>query len=220
MKRHDAAERGAAVVVALLAIALLGALAAVMIQTSSSEVLIAGSFAEQRSAVYAAEAIAVRALDELAGSADWSAPIAGTRSIALADGPPSGSRTLVDGSQIGLQEVVNMANCEKTAPCTVAELNEVSDHRPWATANPRWQLYAYGPLDRISPMDGVAQPWYVTLLVAADPLQSAATIALRAEAFGARSGHAIVELLAARPTGTESDEGPTSVNILSWREVR
>jgi len=218
--KTTASDRGAALVLALVAVALLSAVGVAMLFTSSSEVLIAGAFHDQREGIYAADAIVARALDEIGAFADWSALLAGARSPTLVDGPPSGTRTLADGSTIDLQRVVNMANCQKTTACTVAELDAVNERRPWGARNPRWQLYAYGTLGSLLPPGAAGPPWYVVLLVADDPLMSDTMIVLRAEAFGPRNAHAAVELLAGRSGHTDYNEGPVPVNILSWREVR
>ena len=222
--RAGASERGAAVVMALGALSLLAALGVTMLLTSTSEMLIAGMFRDQRAAVYAADAIAARALDELAQWPDWNAVLAGSPSPSLVDGgSPAVPRVLDDGSTIALASVVNMANCQKASACTVAELEAVSARRPWGANNPRWQLYAYGPLRNVLPAGALASPWYVVLLVGDDPLRAADVIALRAEAFGPRSGHAVVEMLAARPSGQDTDYnggGRPSMKTLSWREVR
>jgi len=217
-----ASDRGMAVFVALAALSLLSAVAVVMIVTSSSEVLIAGAFRDQRAAVYAADAVVARALDEIAATADWATLVSGTRSATLADGPPSGTRMLADGSTIDLQQVTDMANCQKTTSCTVAELTTVTEHRPWGLANPRWHLYAYGPLRTMLPPGAADPPWYVVLFVGDDALQSPDAVAIRAEAFGQRGAHAMVELLASRPSpgSTDYNDDPVPVSILSWREVR
>src|SRR5262249_33883024 len=129
-----------------------------------------------------------------------------------------------DGSTIDLAQIVNMANCQKTSACTAAELSAVTARRPWGAANPRWQLYAYGPMRMLLLPGGADPPWYVVLLVADDPLQSDTMIALRAEAFGPKNAHAAVELLASRAADGDSDynggETVIPVHILAWREVR
>ena len=53
-----------------------------------------------------------------------------TRSV-FVDGAPSGSRQLRDGRSIDLADATSQANGEP---------------RPWGANNPRWQLFAYGPL--------------------------------------------------------------------------
>jgi len=216
-------ERGAAVLLTLLALSLLGAIAVVVLLNASSDVLIAGAFRDQRAGVYAADAILARTLDEIASIPDWAPLLAGARSTTLVDGPSTGPRTLADGSTIDLQQVVNMADCQKAAACTVAELDAVSTRRPWGATNPRWQLYAYGPLTSVLP-GGDDLSWYVALMVADDPARSDKTVVLRAEAFGPRNAHAVVEARAARlmPGGTDEngDESAIPVHILAWREVR
>jgi hypothetical protein len=220
-------DEGAAMVIALLALSMLTAIGVAMLLTSSSDVVIAGAFRDQRSGIFAADAIVTRALDEIA-AADWTELLSGTRSAALADGLPLGARTLSDGSRIDLQQIVNMANCQKASACTIADLTAVTERRPWGMTNPRWQLYAYGPLRSMLPAGVVDSPWYVVLLVADDPLLADDVIALRGEAFGPRNAHAVTELLAARPAGISSGAdsdyngagGPGSMMVLSWREVR
>jgi hypothetical protein len=217
------AERGAALLLALLSLSLLSALAAMLLLSASSEVLIAGAFRDQRAGVYAADAILARTLDEVASMADWTPLVAGAQSATLVDGPPAGTRTLADGSTIDLRQVVNMAGCQKAAACTVSELDTVSSRRPWGATNPRWQLYAYGPLASLLP-GGDNVPWYVVLMVADDPVRSDNTVVLRAEAFGPRNAHSVVEARTARPTagGTDYNGGESAipVHILAWREVR
>jgi hypothetical protein len=217
-------ENGAAMLMALIALSLLTAFGVAMLLTSSSEVRIAGTFRDQRSAIYAADAIVARAADELIGAPDWNALLDGSLTSTLVDGPPTGMRTLPDGAIIDLVQIVNMANCEKRTTCAVSDLSAVTAHRPWGTNNPRWQLYAYGPLHNMLPDGAVDSPWYLLLLVGDDPLKAADVIALRAEAFGPRSGHAAIELMAARTPTADSDYngggGEATLRILSWREVR
>ena len=216
-------ERGAALLLALLSLSLVGAIAAVLVLSASADALIAGAFRDERAGVYAADAILARALDEIATMPDWTPLVDGGRSATLVDGPPAGTRTLSDGSTIDLQQVVNMAGCRKAVACTAAELDAVSSRRPWGATNPRWQLYAYGPLASLLPA-GDNSPWYVALMVADDPVRSDNTVVLRAEAFGPRNAHAIIEARAARPTagGTDYNGGESAipVHIFAWREVR
>jgi hypothetical protein len=217
-------EDGAAMLMALVALALLTAIGVATLLTSSSEIVIAGTFRDQRSAVYAADAVVVRAIDELAAMSDWSALINGATSASLVDGPPSGTRTLQDGRTIDLAQVVNMATCQKVAACTTSEADAVTGQRPWGPNNPRWQLYAYGPLRNMLPPSAVDAPWYVVLMVGDDPLRNVDVVAVRAEAFGPRGAHAATERLIARTTVADTDYnnggGESAVRILSWREVR
>jgi hypothetical protein len=216
-------DDGVALVMALAVLALLAAFGVGILLTSSSEIAIAGSFRERVSALYAADAIAARAIDELATVPDWDALLMGSLLSTLIDGAPAGTRTLPDGATLDLAQAVNLANCQKPSPCSASDVTAVAVGRPWGPSNPRWQLYAYGPLRNMLPASDIDPPWYVILFVGDDPLQASSVIALRAEAFGTRSSHAVIELLAARSGGGDTDyngSGQAAVNILSWREVR
>src|SRR5258706_3708308 len=217
-------EDGAAMMMALMALSLLTAFGVVMLLSSSTEILIAGTFRDQRSALYAADAIAARAADDLAAVADWDTVLNGLVTSTLVDGPPTGTRRLHDGAAIDLVQAVNMATCQKPTTCTASDMNAVTAQRPWGVNNPRWRLYAYGPLASMLPASDIESPWYVLLMVADDPTQAADVISMRAEAFGPRSGHAVIELLAARAFGADSDYndggGQAAVRILSWPEGR
>jgi hypothetical protein len=216
-------EDGVAMVMALMAIGLLTSLGLALLLASSSEVIMAGHFRDQRAALYAAEAIVARAMSDLAAAPDWTMLIDRAARSTFVDGPAGGTRTLQDGTALDLVKVVNLANCQKSSACAASDLTAVTAQRPWGVNNPRWQLYAYGPLrDMLSP-GAVDSPWYVVLLVGDDPLAADDVIAMRAEAYGPTSAHTVVELTAARITANSDYNvgvGPSAVRILSWREVR
>jgi len=236
-----AGERGVAMVWAMLAVLLVSALGAGLILTSSTETMIASHFRDAVEARYAAEAMIARAIDLLATVPDWAEPIAGLTRSALVDGELVGARTLRDGSSIDLVQAVNLANCQKAIACAPADLSAVTDDRPWGANNPRWQPFAYGPLgDVLAAAGGIDSPFFVLLLIADDPtgshqrLPAAGAdgpwwegVALRAEAFGPRGAHQVVEVVAGRTVeggGAEKDYNPeagrSAMKILSWREVR
>ena len=105
----------------------------------------------------------------------------------------------------------------------------------WAN-NPRWKLYAYGKLADIAAAGSIESPYYVVALVADDPSENdgdpahdgsgavgvpnpgAGVLVVRAEAFGPRGAHRIVDATVARieaPAG-EVEGGPGRLRILSW----
>jgi hypothetical protein len=230
-----AAEDGVAMMVALMALLLMSACGAALILTSSAETIIAAHFRNSVDARYAADAMMARAIDEVADLEDWAAPIAGLMRSALVDAAPLGPRTLQDGSTIDLVQARNLANCQKTAACSTADFDAVTADRPWGANNPRWQPYAYGPLNSMLPAaHPVDSPCYVLLLVADDPSATHQGppagwegIALRAEAFGPRGAHKVVEVVAGRVVAIPGDEkdynpgtGRSPMRILWWREVR
>jgi len=236
-------EDGVALLVAMMSLLLLTALGVVLVLTSSAETVIADHFRRGQEALYAADAVVERAIEDLLMAPDWNALLDGSAHSTFVDGAPSGPRTLPDGSTIDLGQVVNMANCRKAAACSAVDMDAVTAERPWGPNNPHWTPYAYGRLsDMLPSSDTIDSSYYVLLLVGDDPSETdsdptkdgdgfanpgSRVIAMRAEAFGPRQAHKVIELTAARsgPTlGGENDYNndieEVAVRILSWREVR
>jgi hypothetical protein len=226
--------RGTATLLAIAAMLLVGVLGAALILVSSTEIIIAASFRAGIEARDAAASMMARSLDDMAVAADWAGPIAGTVVSSLTDGV-AGVRVLADGSTVDLSQVLNLADCALTTACTAADLAAVTRDRPWGANNPSWRLFAYGPLSAVLPSATVVgSPYYVVLFVADDPSGSHRGavgdwegLALRAEAFGPRAAHAVVEAIVRRIVNpgdgdTEYNSGlePPLMTLLSWREVR
>jgi hypothetical protein len=214
-----ARDHGAALIMVIMALSLLTSLSVALLLSTASEVLMAANFTTQRAALYAADAIAERGMIDIAAAPDWGALAAGSMQSSFTDGAAAGIRPLGDGTEIDVGEIVNMAGCHRRTACTDAELDVVTPDRPWGTKNPRWHLYAYGRLRDLLPEAAADVPWYVALMVAEHPLGTSA-IAVRAEAFGPRKAHSIVELTAARGDGDTDYNDGTTPRTLSWREVR
>ena len=179
-------ERGAALVVAMMAMLVMTTLAAALVLTTSSETLIASSFRGSLQALYAADAALEWALLDVAAAEDWNAVAAGASVSQFVDGP-AGSRTLADGTAVDLVALT--------------------------LQNDAWQLYAHGPLNNL-----LAQPlepaFYIAVFVAAhDDLQLVPSLRLRAEVFGARDAHKVVEAIVSR----DEELRP---RLVSWQEVR
>ena len=228
-------EDGVALIVALLALLLLSALGAALVLTSSGETMIAGSFRRGQEAFYAADAIAERSIADLAGVSDWSHLLDGSVRSGFVDGPPAGARPLGDGGTIHLSEVINLASCGKRSPCSAAELEACSDERPWSLNNPRWTLFAHGPIADLVPGAAGGSTIYAVALVGDDPSETddnpqvdggpaavggpenagVGVIVLRAEAFGPRGAHKVVEVTVAR-----AGDSPPGVRVLSWRHLK
>ena len=124
--------------------------------------------------------------------------------------------------------------------------------RPWGSRNPRWRLFSSGPLDNDAASGWRGFPVYVVVLVADDPADAdgapeqdglplgtavnpgAGLLLVRAEAFGRREAHRIVEAtvvrhdLAARARWDAADPAtrgpapsdPPRLEVLAWREMR
>jgi hypothetical protein len=242
-------ERGAALIIALMAMLLMMALGTGLMLTTSTESKISRNFKTGAEALYAADAGLERAVDDLRTISDWSATLSGAVSSSFSDGAPAGTRALADGRRIDLGEIVNLANCHKTAACSSSDLEDVTAERPWGSNNPRWQPFAWGRLADITTAGAVNSPFYLVVMVADDPSENdsdplrdgvaacapeqvtgcnpgTGILALRAEAFGPFGAHKILELTISRPDLAGRDEvhddggGQGGVRILSWREVR
>jgi hypothetical protein len=97
----------------------------------------------------------------------------------------------------------------------------------WGANNPRWRLFARGPLSALLPGSGIGAPYHVAVWVADDPAENdgnpsrdgtnqtnpgSGMIQLRAEAFGPVGAHRSVEATIARSGG--------GARLVSWRLIR
>lgn len=226
LNTRPSSAQGAALIAAMLLLALVGALGAAVALASNSESAIAGDFVRAEEARYAAEAGLERAIGELPSVGDWTLAIGGVRVSTFTDGPPSGVRALADGTTIDLAHIVNLANCGKTASCSSSDLTgNATGQRPWGANNPVWRPFAYGPLTALAVDGSIHSSCYVVVLVADDPAETdgnplvdgvtpcaigqtppacnpgSGAIALRAEAFGPRAAHRVVETILERAPG-------------------
>src|SRR4051812_5543965 len=155
-------QDGVALVVAMMALLLMSALGVALILTTSSDTMIASNYRNSAEALYAADAVVERAMDDLLTVSDWNGLLSGSVQSAFVDGAPNGTRKLPDGSTIDLSDAVNMANCGHAAACSASELiGNATGDRPWAENNPVWRLYAYGPLNDMIPTRTINSPFYV-----------------------------------------------------------
>ncbi len=217
-----------AVFLTLGTIALLSAVTMALVMATTVDAQIAAAFRNGLEASAAADAAAHRALVELAGIVDWTTVLDGTTRSTFTDGPPGGTRRPPVGPVVDLDVVRSLADCGQAPPCSDAEREAISRARPWGADNPRWQLFAYGPLNLMLPPGAAPSPCYVVVLVADDPSErdgnpardgsdaepGGGIVRVRAEAFGPAGAHRAVELSAARP--------PSPGQLLRawrWREV-
>jgi hypothetical protein len=245
-------ERGVALLIAIAALFLMSTVTAALVLITSVETAIAANYRNSVEALYAADAIAERAIAELATIPDWDTLLAGLVSSSFIDGPPTGTRRLPGGATVDVTRAVSLANCGKPITCSAADIagNPTGD-RPWGPDNPVWNLFAYGSLDAV--LSTIDSPFYVLVMVAGDPAERAGipamnspadgnagieVILVRAEAFGLRDVHKVVELTVGRVRERNGREGQDrregqdgqdgrerhdrigTLRVLSWREVR
>jgi hypothetical protein len=218
---HPASEAGLALLLALMSLLLLSALGLGLVLLTSMDLTVAANFRDGQEAFYAAEAGLERALDELLAQPDWDPVLSGEVRSTFADGDPTGLRTLVGGDTIDLAGVVNRANCGQHEGCTPVDMDRCTDERPWGPNNPRYQLFAWGPLSALHGPGPAASRFYVVVLVGDDGAEldgdpgrdsidgapGANILIVRAEAFGPRGAHSRVDATIARSGGARADPG-------------
>jgi PilX N-terminal len=207
----SALERGAALITALIALLVLSALGLTSVLFTTTEVAVAGAFRDGQEAIYAAEAVLERVVDDLQSAADWNPMLRGLARSAFVDGPPSGPRN-VGATVVDLGDETRMINGED---------------RPWGGNNPNWNLFAYGRLDRMAPAGTAHSEMFVMAWVADDPSENdgdpmtdgigpgnpgSGIVSIRAAAYGPAGLRRSLEARVGR--------GAAGVQMLSWRELR
>jgi hypothetical protein len=234
-------EHGVALVIALMATTLMLSLGGALILLSSSETAIAANFRAAHEATYAADAVMERAIADLGRATDWTMVLDGSVQSSFVDGASFGSRALVDGSSIDLAQITNLANCQKSTACSLADLAASTTERPWGANNPRWVPYAHGLLADMLSAERIHSGFYVLAFVGDDPSENdddpsvdgfsvaghpnpgKGIVIIRAEAFGPRSAHRVLEATIARiemPPLAPGEPISTELRILSWRQLR
>ena len=196
------------VVIALIALVLLSALGTSLVVVTDTELRAAANYAAGRESMYAADGALQIAAQELLAFDDWNALLTGGASSSFVEGPASGSRELGDGTVVDLTAATNMANTEP---------------RMWGANNPTWRLFAFG---RLAPGmyviawlgDDPAENDGNPLLDGSDPANPGAGIlAIRAEAFGVRGAHTVLEATVRRDL---DPDGLPVLRVLSWNDLR
>jgi len=230
--RRQNTARGVAVLIVMLVMTVASSLALALVLLTTLETHAAFNFRGGSEALFAADAGIELALLDLAAAANWSSVLDGSSVSTFVDGA-AGVRILPDGRPLNLVEVVNLATCGHAAACSPAEMDAVTESRPWGANNPRWHLYMHGPTGSLAPGQVLRSSCYLLVLVADDPSETdgdplrdglagqspgADTLLVRSEAFGPAGAHKIIEATVAKPDG--QGPLPAGVRLVAWREVR
>jgi PilX N-terminal len=220
-------ERGIALIVALMTMLLLTALGVALTLVTVTETKISGNHRAGSEALYAADAAVERVMQDLLTVPDWNTVLDGTVQSSFIDGPP-GARNTTAGT-INLVQATNIVRCNSIAGCDNAALDLMTEERPWGMNNPRWQLYAYGPLTEMLPTDTLNSDMYVIVWVADDPAEcdskpfidgdapvapcvqnnGKGVISMLVHAYGAGGVRRVIETTVARTDMTEIERGYT-----------
>jgi hypothetical protein len=195
-------ERGVALIIALLATMLLTALGIALIMVTNTETRITANFRNSQEALYAADAGTERVVQDLLLVPRWNDILTGTMTSSFHDSTMT--PTLPGGGT-----VINLATA-------TAQLQSQTDTANlWGANNPRWRLYAWGPVTSLLPSSTIDSWMYIAVWVADDPSESDSdpltdtngVLTLHSEAYGPGGAHKIVEVTVARTSTTEIERG-------------
>jgi PilX N-terminal len=206
-------ERGAALIIALMAMMLLTALGAAVVMVSNTETHIAGNYRNSQEALYAADAGVERVVQDLLLIPRWNDILAGTAQSGFVDGAMTSAKTLPGGGHLTL--------CCGPNTATAQLQSETDTENLWGANNPQWKLFAWGPLQDMLPNNQIDSPMYLAVWVADDPadgpdintadgnplVDTNGTLTLHAEAVGPSGTRKVVEVTVARTSSTEIERG-------------
>jgi hypothetical protein len=184
--------------------------------------------------LYAADAGIELAARDLGETANWDEVLSGSRRSSFTDGATAGVRGVPGGGVVDLSALTNRLNCGKSSNCTNEQMVANSRERPWGVNNPRWQLYAYGPMPQLAQWLR-PEPCYLVVWVAddgreddGDPLSDAAAgesghgiVRVHAETFGFGGANRAIEAELGRACRGEGVGAClTGIRVQSWQELR
>jgi len=176
-------ERGVALVIAMAAMTLLLALGSAIVLSTIGDARIVANVRASDEVLYAAEAAVALAIPDVVDDIP-------SRFI---DGPPSGVRSLSDGSRVDLGV-------------------ETSLVRSMVTIGRDWRLVAHGPLSLALPDASAGRGIYVLVWMGhGQPGSESRFIALLGQAYAPRGARRGIEVTLAREDGLP--------RILSWRAL-
>ena len=187
---------------------------------------------ESVAVLYAADAALALAARELSTLNDWNTVLTGAAQSAIVDGPPAGVRAITRREQIDLTALGNELTCGRPS-CTAAQTRLSTRERPWGANNPRWQLFAYGPLRNFvqppKPMTGYLAVWIADDAgeMDGDPDRDGAegtaghdVLRVRIEAWGPEGVRRAIEADLARLCVDARHPCAQGIRVQSWKELR
>ena len=202
-------QEGTALLIALMSMMLLTALGAAVIMVSTTETAISSNYRNSQEALYAADAAVERVVQDLLLVPRWNDILAGTATSSFVDGAAGSQKTLPGGGVM-------------TLSAATAQLQTDTDALGlWGANNPRWALFAWGPITDMLPNNQTDSPMYVVVWVADDPADAPpgglpdgnpqadtnGVLTLHAEAIGPSGTRKTVEVTVARTSSTEIERG-------------
>lgn len=200
-------ERGAALIIAMMATLLLTALGVALAMATQTEMQIAASFRDGQEALYVADAGLELAVRDLAAAQGWEDLPAGSAGSTFID--PTMTPTLPGGG----------ATIDLTR-ATAALQRDTDAANLWGANNPVWRLYASGPISNLLPAGAIDSSMYVAVWLADDPADgdgnpladTNGVLTLHAEAFGHGGTLKVIEATIERRRA--------GVRMRAWHELR
>ncbi len=204
------ADRGAALVVVLLASVLVSAVGAALTVTANSETAIAVSYRIDRELAYAAEAGAARAMQDVRSMTRWDDLLSGAQTTTFVD--RSLRPVLPTGGVLDLRALT-------------AQLQAATTSRISGPNTPQWRLVACGPLADIAGQRSIESSAYLVVWVADDVSETDGNpaadtndvLVLRSEAVGSGGRTRALDVTVTR---AGAPAGQPGLRVTSWREVR
>jgi hypothetical protein len=206
-------ERGAALLIVLVAVGLVTAVAVALMVVTSTDTLIGGAYRTAHETFYAADAALDRALAELALMPSWTPALAtppGNLVASYDDG--TAMITAPDGRSYS---VAAMNAARQSAS------NAVYSTSAFGADTPSWRLFAHCRFRDLVPPGTVAPPAYLLVWVADDggdgdgdaTRDSNAQVLVHAEALGVGGSRRAIEAAVGRAA-------PGVIRLLAWKDVR
>jgi Tfp pilus assembly protein PilX len=209
-------EHGAALITVLLATMLLTALGMAAVLVSNTEGMITANYRRSSEVLYAADAGIERAVQDLLMVPRWNDTLSGGSSAAAGVSTVTSSFVVGDPTaSVAIPAGGNVKLCCSSDSVSYQLQNETNSLNLWASNNPTWRLYAWGPLVNVLPTATVDSDVFVAVWIADDPSETDGNpladtngvLTLHAEAYGGGGSRKIVEVTVARTSGTEIERG-------------
>jgi hypothetical protein len=200
-------DRGAAVIVALLASGLLAALGLSLVLLGDMERRVAANYASSLEGFYGVDAAVDRAMQDLGLLPQWDAVLSGIVQSSFTDA--SRRPALAPNEVIDLDALtIDVQSASRAAGSLGAN-------------TPVWRLFAWGPISRMGPVGWVDSAPYIAVWIADDPSETDGNpaadangiISVHAESFGLGGARRMVEATVARVSSG-------ALRLMSWREIR
>jgi hypothetical protein len=198
---HSRNDHGSALIIALVATVLLTSLGLGLVMLSDTETAISNNFRAGNETLYAADAAVERVVQDLLLVPRWNDVLTDVVRSSFVD--DTLTPTAPFGTALSLTAMT-------------AELQAQSDATaPWGANNPRWHLFAYGPLSDMLGAGSIQSNSYIAVWISDDPSETDnnpsadanGVLTVLAQALGPNGTTRAVEVTIAKTDSTEIERG-------------